>query len=61
MFYAFRFYNLLKIKFKEKETVNSSVFLSYQWDSQEVVLKIKENLEKAGFKCKFKIYCLVNL
>jgi hypothetical protein len=27
------------------------VFLSYQWDFQEEVLKIKENLEKAGFKC----------
>jgi hypothetical protein len=37
--------------FLEKETVNSSVFLSYQWDFQEEVLKIKENLEKAGFKC----------
>lgn len=27
------------------------MFLSYQWDFQEEVLKIKENLEKAGFKC----------
>jgi len=27
------------------------VFISYQWDSQEVVVKIKEHLEKAGFNC----------
>jgi hypothetical protein len=26
------------------------VFISYEWDSQEEVIKIKENLEKAGFK-----------
>ena len=35
----------------EKETVNSSVFMSYQWDSQDEVLKIKEHLDKAGFNC----------
>ena len=27
------------------------MFISYQWDSQEVVVKIKEHLEKAGFNC----------
>jgi predicted transcriptional regulator len=36
---------------RENETVNSSVFISYQWDSQDVVVKIKEHLEKAGFNC----------
>lgn len=36
---------------REKDTVNSSVFISYQWDSQETVVKIKDTLEKAGFKC----------
>lgn len=36
---------------REKETVNSSIFISYQWDSQEIVIKIKEHLEKAGFNC----------
>ena len=27
------------------------MFISYQWDSQEEVVKIKDHLEKAGFKC----------
>lgn len=36
---------------RENETVNSSVFISYQWDSQDEVIKIKECLEKSGFKC----------
>ena len=27
------------------------MFISYQWDSQELVIKIKEHLEKAGFNC----------
>ena len=36
---------------RENETVNSSVFISYQWDAQDVVVKIKEHLEKAGFNC----------
>lgn len=27
------------------------MFISYQWDSQDVVVKIKEHLEKAGFNC----------
>jgi hypothetical protein len=39
------------ILFAETDTVNSSVFISYHWDSQVTVIKIKENLEKAGFKC----------
>ena len=39
------------ILFIEKEIVNSSVFISYQWDSQEEVVKIKDHLEKAGFNC----------
>jgi hypothetical protein len=36
---------------REKETVNSSIFISYQQDSQEDVIKIKSHLEKAGFNC----------
>jgi len=36
---------------REKETVNSSVFISYQQDSQQDVVKIKSHLEKAGFNC----------
>lgn len=31
--------------------MNSSIFISYQWDSQEIVIRIKEHLEKAGFNC----------
>ena len=36
---------------RENETINSSVFISYQWDSQDEVIKIKDCLEKSGFKC----------
>lgn len=42
---------LVLILFEEKDTVNSSVFISYHWDSQLTVIKIKENLEESGFKC----------
>lgn len=44
-------FTIVLILCKEKDTVNSSVFISYHWDSQLTVIKIKENLEKSGFKC----------
>jgi hypothetical protein len=43
---------ILNIKIPtEKDIVNTTVFISYSWDSQEEVVKIKEHLEKAGFNC----------
>lgn len=48
--FLLKFYFLIFSQ-KEKETVNSSIFISYHWDSQEIVIKIKEHLEKAGFNC----------